>query len=589
MRCLRVGMAQINPVVGDLEENREKIRQQIRLARRKGVQFLTFPELAVTGYPPKDLLLKPTFIQRNRKCVEEILPETKGICVVLGFVDYTDDLYNAAAILHDGKWIGTQHKIFLPNYDVFDENRYFQAGTQSLLFNLDCALFGVNICEDLWFPSGPTMDMARSGAEIVVNISASPFHAGKGGMRQQMISTRAKDNLVILMFNNLVGGQDDLVFDGRSIIVNQQGQRIAEGKAFEEDLIVADLNLEDIRHDRLKSPRNRRKALEAKVSGTLLSVIPSKGNTHHPGKKPCQRKLDIGQNPFRLREVHEVYDPYEEVYQALKLGLTDYVRKNGFKKVVIGISGGIDSALTAALAVDALGAKNVVGVAMPSRISSKESVEDAKVLSKNLGINMSVIPIEKIHEAFLSTLSKIFKGRKKDVTEENIQARIRGVILMSLSNKFGYLVLSTGNKSEVGVGYATLYGDMVGGLAVISDVPKTLVYELSKFRNSLAKKSVIPERILTKTPSAELSPGQKDSDTLPDYEILDGILHAYVELDESASEIMALGYDRKTVQKVISMIDRNEYKRQQAAPGIRITPRAFGSGRRLPITNKYRG
>lgn len=587
MRCLRVGMAQINPVVGDLEGNCKKIIQWIRAARKKGVQILSFPELAVTGYPPKDLLLKPSFIQQNRKCLLKILPETKGICVIVGFVDYTDDLYNAAAVLHDGKWIGTQHKIFLPNYDVFDEHRYFQQGTQSFLFDLDCALFGVTICEDIWFPDGPAVELARNGAELVVNISASPFHAGKAGIRREMIAARAKDNLVILMFNNMVGGQDDLVFDGRSMIADQQGHLISLGKAFEEDLVVSGLAMEDVRHDRLKNPRNRRRALEAKMSGKALAVISSKGITRCADKGSCKKKLDTRENPFQLHEAHEDDHPYEEIYAALKLGLSDYARKNDFKKVVIGISGGIDSALTATLAVDAIGADHVVGVSMPSRISSKESVEDAEILAGNLGIPLKLIPIHDIHDAFMATLSSVFKGRKKDVTEENIQARIRGMILMALSNKFGYLVISTGNKSEVGVGYATLYGDMAGGLALISDVPKTMVYKLAAYRNSLARKPVIPKRILTKPPSAELSPGQKDSDTLPDYEILDGILHAYVELDESASEIVDLGYDRKTVQKIIRMIDKNEYKRQQAAPGIRITPRAFGSGRRLPITNKY--
>jgi len=589
MRCLRVGMAQINPVVGDLTGNRKKILDNIRKARKQGVQLLTFPELVVTGYPPKDLLLKPKFIRKNIDIIDSILPETEGICVIIGFVDIAEDLYNAAAILHDGKWIGTQHKIYLPNYDVFDENRYFQAGTTSTLYDLDCALFGVNICEDIWFPGGPTMEMAKSGAEIVINISASPFHAGKGGMRKQMISTRAKDNLTFVLFNNLIGGQDDLVFDGRSMIADPEGRIVITGRSFAEDLILADLNLSEVRQHRLKSPRNRRNVLEAKMAGNLLPVIVSEGKTKPFRKRSCRQKINVRTNPFLLKPSEEIYNPYEEVYAALKLGLADYAGKNAFKKVIIGISGGIDSALTAALAVDALGASNVVGVAMPSGISSPESLDDARTLAENLHFPLKVIDIEEIFQTFLATLANPFQGTKRDTTEENIQARIRGILLMALSNKFGYLVLSTGNKSEVAVGYATLYGDMAGGLAVLSDVPKTLVYKLADYRNGLGEEPVIPRRILTKPPSAELAPGQKDSDTLPDYEILDGILHAYIELDHGTDEIVARGYDRAIVNDVIRMIDRNEYKRQQAAPGIRITPRAFGSGRRLPITNKYRG
>ena len=589
MRCLRVGMAQINTVVGDLSGNRKKIIETIRNARRKGVQLLTFPELAVTGYPPKDLLIKRSFIKKNHESLEKIVPESKGMCVVLGFVHLADDLYNAAAILHDGKWIGTQHKVYLPNYDVFDENRYFQVGAESFLFKLDSVLFGVNICEDIWFPGGPAMHMGRSGAEMVVNISASPFHAGKAGIRRQMISTRAKDNATVVVFTNLVGGQDDLVFDGRSMIANQEGDVIARGKAFEEDLVVCDLNLEAVRHKRLRSPRNRRKTYEARTRGELLSIIESRGTTAHVEKRRCRKTVDPEVNPFLLKESTETYDPYEEAYAALKLGVKDYTLKNGFKKAVIGISGGIDSALTAVLAVDALGKGNVIGVAMPSHITSKESVDDARALCKNLGIPLKVIPIRENYDAFISALAPSFKGKKKDTTEENIQARIRGTLLMALSNKFGYLVLSTGNKSEVAVGYATLYGDMAGGLAVLSDVPKTLVYQLAHYRNRIAKSPVIPGRIITKPPSAELAPGQKDTDSLPDYNLLDGILHAYVELDHSASEIVSMGYDQATVKRVIAMIDGNEYKRQQAAPGIRITPKAFGSGRRLPITNKYRG
>ncbi len=589
MRCLRVGMAQINPVVGDLSGNRKKILHDIQKARATGIQILAFPELAVTGYPPKDLLLKPKFIRKNIDVIHSILPETEGICVIIGYVDLADDLYNAAAILHDGRWIGTQHKICLPNYDVFDENRYFQAGTTSTLFDLDCALVGVNICEDIWFPGGSTMAMATSGAEVVINISASPFHAGKGGMRKQMISTRAKDNLVFILFNNLVGGQDDLVFDGRSMIANPAGRIITTGRPFAEDLVTADLNLSEVRQHRLKSPRNRRNVLKAGMTGNFLPVIVSEGKTAKPRKNHCRRKVDLRTNPFLIQPSKEIYNPYEEIYGALQLGLADYVGKNSFKKVIIGISGGIDSALTAALAVDALGAANVLGVAMPSGISSSESLEDARGLAKNLRFPLEVIPIEKIFETFLTDLAGPLQGRKRDTTEENIQARIRGILLMALSNKFGYLVLSTGNKSEVAVGYATLYGDMAGGLAVLSDVPKTLVYKLAGYRNGLGKKQVIPQRILTKPPSAELAPGQKDSDTLPDYDILDGILHAYIERDESADEITARGYDKTVVLDVIRKIDRNEYKRQQAAPGIRITPRAVGSGRRLPITNKYRG
>jgi NAD+ synthase (glutamine-hydrolysing) len=531
MRLLRAAMAQINPVVGDLDGNLKKIVRWIRKARKAGVQLLTFPELALTGYPPKDLLLKPSFIQQNLDCVQKIVPETKGLCVILGFVDYQDDLYNAAAVLHDGVWLGTQHKIYLPNYDVFDENRYFQAGIESRLYALDRALLGVNICEDIWFPGGPTMDMACSGAEVVINLSASPFHAGKAPNRQQMISTRASDNLVFLLFNNLVGGQDDLILDGRSLMVNPQGEPIARGRAFEEDLVMADLNLEEVRHERLKSPRNRRSVFEARKSGALLPVVTSQGATAEPGKKSAGA-LRPAPPPHTLHTA--LPDPCEEIYQALTLGLADYAAKNDFKKVLIGISGGIDSALTAALAADALGASNVLGVFMPSAISSRESAEDAQALAKNLGIALKTIPIREGFDALLKTLAPSFKGRRRDTTEENIQARLRGIILMALSNKFGYLVLSTGNKSEVAVGYATLYGDMAGGLSVLSDVPKTQVYKLSAYRNGLRRRPVIPERILTKAPSAELSPGQKDSDSLPDYEILDGILYAYVERDASA-------------------------------------------------------
>ena len=587
MKCLRVGVAQADFVVGDIRGNLETIRAWIARARRRGVQLLVFPELAVTGYPPKDLLRKPEFVRRNVEAAASLARATRGLCVVVGFVELADDLYNAAAVFHDGRWIGTQRKRVLPNYDVFDEERYFQAGDRSLLFELDRVRLGVNICEDIWFPGGPTVELATSGAEVVVNISASPFHAGKAAARTRMMGTRARDNLVFLVFANLVGGQDELVFDGRSMVIDPEGRCLARGKAFAEDLVVADLNLEQVQHQRLANPRNRRKVREARRAGRILEAVVSPGRTRATAARDC-RKGDAPEPPWKEASPPPAAEPVEEIYEALRLGVADYARKNGFGSAVVGLSGGIDSALTATLAADALGPRKVLGVAMPSAVSSPESLEDARRLARNLGIRLEEIPIEPIFRAYREALARIFGRRRPDVTEQNLQARIRGALLMALSNKFGHLVLSTGNKSEVGVGYATLYGDMAGGLAVLADVPKTLVYALARFRNARGESPVIPRRILQKPPSAELAPGQKDSDDLPDYAVLDGILHAYVERDESAAEIAARGYDPAVVARVVAMVDRNEYKRQQAPPGIRITPRAFGSGRRLPITNRYR-
>ena len=584
MKYLRAGIAQINTTVGDLDYNTKKIIEFIRRAKKLKINLVTFPELAITGYPPKDLLLKTKFIKDNEKRLFDIVGETEGIIAVVGFAHEAGDVFNAAAVIHDRKIIGIQHKIHLPNYGVFDEKRYFQAGIETFIFKTDVVDFGVSICEDIWVTGFPTEDQSRAGAELVVNISASPYHMGKPDFRKNMCITRTSDNVINLLFNNLVGGQDDLVFDGKSFIIGCEGQLLAEGKLFKEDLIFSDIDLEDVKRSRLRDPRSR-SLLHKPENSNVITVI-SKGRTKL-SKEKIREGLDITKNPFLVKKKVIEENPFEEVYAALVLGVADYVRKNGFKKVVIGLSGGIDSSLTATIAVDALGADNVLGISMPSHISSSHSIEDARELAKNLKIKLEKSKIYEIYKSYIETLSPAFKKTKQDVTEENIQARIRGNILMAVSNKFGYLLLTTGNKSELSMGYATLYGDMAGGFAVLSDVPKTLVYELSRYRNSISP--VIPERSLTQEPSAELRPNQKDTDSLPDYNILDGILHLYVELDKSIEEIVALGYDERTARNVINKVDGNEYKRQQAAPGIRITPKAFGSGRRIPITNKYRG
>ncbi len=544
---MRIALAQINPTVGDIEGNTAKIINYIRDARARHVEMVIFPELAITGYPPKDLLLKPSFINANLKAFEEVLNETEGISVILGFVDRTDEpparnshisvlpentLYNAAALIHDRELIGVQHKMQLLNYDVFDEGRYFVSATESRVFRLEHPelTIGINLGADLWVDEALERRV-RQGAELIVNISASPFYAGKSRQRRELVARRAREYRVPIAYVNLVGGQDDLVFDGRSCIFDDNGALIAEGAQFEECLTVSTLD-----------------------------------------STPITPQYD---------------DPIKEIYLALILGIRDYVRKNGFEKVVIGLSGGIDSALTAALATDALGAHNVVGVSMPSAITSPASINDAKKMAENLGIEFKIIPINDAVDAYTRILAPVFKGTMPDTTEENIQARIRGNILMALSNKFGYLVISTGNKSELAVGYCTLYGDMSGGLAAISDVPKTTVYQLANYINRMKGWAVIPDSIIVKEPSAELRIGQKDTDTLPPYDVLDPILHAYIEENKSKEEIIAMGFDADVVSEVIWKVDHNEYKRQQAPIGIKITPKAFGSGRRMPITNKY--
>ena len=576
MRNIRFGIAQINSTVGDLGGNTEKIIRFIDEARLLGVDLLTFPELAITGYPPEDLLLKPQFIKQNKESLDKIIKHSSGIAVVVGFVDSDGDIYNAAAVIYNKRLAGICHKFYLPNYGVFDENRYFQAGTRYSIFIICGIGIGISICEDIWYETGPATVQAYAGASLLVNISASPYHAGKGLSRERMLATRAADNVAIVAYNNLVGGQDELVFDGNSVIFNEKGEPIARGRQFEEDLIVTDLDMESVFRSQLHDPRRRKETSWAKKELERATEIGVSNECPELAKPPLpSRQVE------RLGEI-------AEIYQALVLGVRDYVHKNGFEKVVIGLSGGIDSSLVAAIAVDALGPENVVGVSMPSRYSSPGSKSDAEALARNLGIEFMVIPIERAFSSYLETLAEPFKDTQPDITEENIQARIRGNLLFALSNKFGWLVLACSNKSETAMGYTTLYGDMSGGLIPLKDVPKTMVFELAKYKNGQAGNEVIPSSILTKSPSAELRPDQKDTDTLPPYDVLDRILKAYVEDDVTIDQIIAMGFDRETVLRVAKLVDRNEYKRRQAAPGIKITPRDFGRDRRLPITNRFR-
>jgi NAD+ synthase (glutamine-hydrolysing) len=570
-------MAQINTTVGDFGGNRQKILKAIKEAKSLGVDLLAFPELAICGYPPEDLLFKSQFIAENMRSLEKVVEASSGISIVIGFVDAKEDIYNAAAVIGDGKLAGVYHKIYLPNYGVFDENRYFRAGNECPVYVIAGVNVGINICEDIWYEDGPATTQALSGAEVIVNISASPYHFGKGNYRERMIASRATDNVAIFVYNNLVGGQDELVFDGNSLVVDEKGQLLARGKQFEEDLIVADLDVESVFRTRLHDPRWRKEP-----------VIAEEPRWHSPRITVSEAPLSTEKPVLPPRQV-EVQGLPAEVYDALVLGTHDYIVKNGFEKVLIGLSGGIDSSLVAAIAVDGLGKSNVVGVAMPSRYSSPGSLSDAELLAQNLSIKLLTIPIEKVFQAYLDMLAEAFKGKEPDVTEENIQARIRGNILMALSNKFGWLVLTTGNKSEMATGYTTLYGDMAGGFAVIKDVPKTMVYELARYRNSLGRAEVIPSAIIDKPPSAELRHEQRDIDTLPPYEQLDPVLTAYVEEDKSIEQIIAMGSDEQVTKRAARLVDTSEYKRRQAPPGIKITPRAFGRDRRLPITNRFKG
>lgn len=619
MRALRIGLAQINPTVGDLSGNRRCIVSAAERAREQGVDLLVLPELALTGYPPEDLLLKPSFARANRRALEHLAGEIDGLWAVVGFVDLQEDLYNAAALIGGGRIAATYHKRYLPNYGVFDEDRYFRAGSDCPLFVFEDVRLGVTICEDIWYPGGPAQWQAAAGAELVVNLSASPYHARKGLHRERMLATRASDYAVWLAYVNLVGGQDELVFDGQSLVVDPSGRVTAAGRMFAEDLLVYDLDLDAVLEARLHEPRPRKLDVD-------LITRPAVTHLGHIGDDmPTVERVDIaaplcrpkGKAPLRAAHValngaaphHGVWalaveratdarnqqqgrqediDLEEEVYAALVLGVRDYVRKNGVGEVVVGMSGGVDSSLVAVVAFDALGKERVHGVAMPSRYNASSSEEDACQLATALGIEFRVIPVEPVFEAFLQVLAPSFRGTQPNVAEENIQARIRGSLWMALTNKFNWIALTAGNKSEMATGYATLYGDMAGGFAVLKDVPKTLVYRLARYRNSLDQPSVIPTRVLEKAPSAELRADQNDQDSLPPYDELDSILEAYVEKDWDFGHLVAAGHAPETVQKVLQLVDRAEYKRRQAPPGIKITPRAFGRDRRLPITNRYR-
>ena len=568
---LRLALAQINSTVGDLEGNARRIRAAMEAAAAAGAQLLLLPEMAITGYPPEDLLLKPNFVAQAQCVLDDLAAQCRGLTAVVGTVARSpssgDDLFNAAAVISDGKIRATYYKMHLPNYAVFDEARYFRAGKRPMLLRLGGTAVGLSVCEDIWYGSGPAEAECLAGAEVIVNISASPYHMGKPAERERMLRTRASDNLAAVAFCNLVGGQDELVFDGSSLIIGPDGEVIARGRQFAEDLVVADLALSNVFRLRLRDPRRRQEA-PVEVDSLDMAAPPPLSRGALPGAPAAWL-----QGPA-------------EAYEALVLGTRDYMLKNGFRDAVLGVSGGIDSSLVAAVASDALGPEHVHAVFMPSRFTSELSRRCAEGLVQALRLDYRAIAIDGTFESYLGMMAPSFAGRQPDITEENLQARIRGNILMALSNKFGWLVLTTGNKSELAVGYCTLYGDMAGGFAVIKDVPKTLVYELAHYRNSISP--VIPEEAITRPPSAELRPDQRDDQSLPPYEVLDPILQAYVEEDRSVDDIVAAGFERATVERVVRLVDSNEYKRRQAAPGVRISRRAFGKDRRLPITNRYR-
>jgi NAD+ synthase (glutamine-hydrolysing) len=560
MPSIRISIAQINTTVGDLEANQSKIISYIEKARQDKSDVIVFPELTVTGYPPEDLLHKPYFVDQNMTSAQKVAEATQDICAVYGFVESQNGLYNSAAIAHNGKLISTYQKQLLPNYGVFDEKRYFTHGENTKIYRLSGVNIGINICEDVWSHSGPIKEQSDSGAELILNINASPYHVNKQFERTAMLSRRAKDNNVHIVYVNMVGGQDELVFDGGSVVLDPEGATLHGGHLFMEMLETYDLDITT--RNQVNTPNVERIFISEKSDG-ITSEIDS---------TPTARPMD----------------EIEEIYNALVLGTRDYVLKCGFKKVLIALSGGIDSSLVAAIAAKALGPENVIGLSMPSIFSSDGSKSDAKELSENLGLDLRTIEINPIFESFTASLSNEFIGTEWDATEENIQSRIRGNLVMAMSNKFNWLVLTTGNKSEMAVGYATIYGDMAGGFSVIKDVPKSTVYDLCDYINRSEIDPIIPLTVINKPPSAELRPDQKDSDSLPDYSILDPILQMYIEEDMSIESIVNQGFTRPTVSEIIKLVDKNEYKRRQSPPGVKITSKNFGRDRRMPISNRFK-
>jgi NAD+ synthase (glutamine-hydrolysing) len=571
---LKVALAQIDTTVGDLEGNAAKVREFTARARDEGAQLVVFPELTLTGYPPEDLLLKTHFLDVAETTLRELASEVQGIVALVGYPERADDVYNSAAVLADGAVAAVYRKVFLPNYSVFDEARYFQSGDEGALIELNGVPIGLTICEDIWEPGPPATDEALAGARIVVNLSASPYHAGKGVEREAMLIQRARDSNVAVLFCNLVGGQDELVFDGHSVAIDVNGEVLARAPQFEEALVFCTLDPSAIFARRLQDARHR----PAVRRGPELRV-------------PTLARIDVPS--AEVREVGgaiaEVLGREEELYRALVLGVRDYVEKNGFKHAVVALSGGIDSALVALVAVDALGSDRVTFVSMPSPYSSEGTRGDAKAIADHLASQFLELGIEEAMKGFDDLLEPAFDGAEPDITEENLQARIRGNVVMALSNKFGWLVLTTGNKSEMSVGYATLYGDMAGGFAVLKDVFKGDVYRLVRWRNESEGRELVPSSVLDRAPSAELRYEQRDEDSLPPYDVLDPILEAYVEQDLDSDEIVRQGFERDDVDKVIRLVDLAEYKRRQAPPGVRVSSKAFGRDRRLPITNRFRG
>jgi NAD+ synthase (glutamine-hydrolysing) len=574
---LRLALCQLNPTVGDIAANEAAIAASLEAARDRGAGLALFGELAVTGYPPEDLLYKEHFLRDARAAIDRLAAQTRGLVAVVGFPERAADVHNAAAVLADGRVAGIYRKIRLPNYGVFDEQRYFQAGTAGGLIEFGDQRVGVTICEDIWQPGPPCSDVALAGATLIVNLSASPYHAGKGLERELMVRQRAREHVAAFAYCALVGGQDELVFDGHSFVVDHTGELIARAAQFEQELLICEVDLGAPDAERRRSSGHRALIRGSAPTVELLASF-------HPPPPPAPPAPPDAAAP----PIAPLLEPAAaEIYAALCLGLRDYVRKNGFAHVVLGLSGGIDSALVATIAVDALSAAEVSVVVMPSPFSSSETQGDARTLAATLGVSAIELPIGEVMAAYEALLADQFAGLAADLTEENLQARIRGNLMMALSNKFGWLVLTTGNKSEMSVGYSTLYGDSAGGFAVIKDIEKTLVYSLARWRNENG--APIPASIIERAPSAELRPGQRDEDSLPPYDILDAILRGYVEEDRGREQLIARGLPAHAVDQVIALVDRAEYKRRQAPPGIKITERAFGRDRRMPITNRYRG